>query len=166
MAMYALALAPLVNDLHGLCNHVWYADDATGCGTFAQMRAWFDALLAKGPKYGYFPKPAKCILVVKPERAAKAQEMFKNTDVCVQTEGSKDSGVEVTVQGTRHLGAAIGTPDCKTTYVNKKIDGWCEDIRMLAKIAASQLHAAFSAFTLCMQSQWTILARSMPELAD
>ena len=39
MAMYAIALSPLINDLHGVCNHVWYADDATGCGTFAQMRA-------------------------------------------------------------------------------------------------------------------------------
>ena len=84
----------------------------------------------------------------------------------MKTEGAKDSGVEINAEGTRHLGAAISTPDFKAIFVNKKIDAWCESIRKLAMIAASQPHAAFSAFTLCMQSQWTFLARSMPELAD
>ena len=29
MAMYALALVPLVNQLHGICKQVWFADDGT-----------------------------------------------------------------------------------------------------------------------------------------
>jgi hypothetical protein len=79
MAMYALALVPLLKELHPLCRQVWYADDATGCDTFDRMREWFDALQAKGPKYGYFPKPSKCILVVKPERLTQAAAVFKGT---------------------------------------------------------------------------------------
>ena len=74
MAMYALALSPLVSEIRPLCNQVWYADDATGCDTFAKLRIWFDALLTKGPKYGYFPKPEKCILVTKPDRVSAARE--------------------------------------------------------------------------------------------
>ena len=62
MAMYALALVPLLKKLHPMCLQVWYADDATGCDKFERMRAWFDALQLHGPKYGYFPKPSKCIL--------------------------------------------------------------------------------------------------------
>jgi hypothetical protein len=31
MAMYALALVPLLNEVRSDCNQVWFADDATGC---------------------------------------------------------------------------------------------------------------------------------------
>ena len=67
MAMYAIALVPLVKHLLPLCKQVWFADDATGCDEFVTMRIWFDALLKLGPTYGYYPKPAKCILLAKPE---------------------------------------------------------------------------------------------------
>jgi hypothetical protein len=73
MAMYALAVAPLLKELQPLCKQVWYADDATGCDKFRALRNWFDALLEQGPKYGYFPKPVKCILITKPERAEEAR---------------------------------------------------------------------------------------------
>ena len=70
MAMYALALVPLSKHLQPLCRKVWYADDGTGCDKFEKMRTWFDVLLEKGPLYGYYPKPSKCILVTKPDRMA------------------------------------------------------------------------------------------------
>ena len=62
MAMYALSLVPLLR-LHPDCKQVWYADDATGCEKFENLRKWFDELQLKGPIYGYFPKPSKCILI-------------------------------------------------------------------------------------------------------
>ena len=70
-----------------MCRQVWYADDATGCDTFERMRKWFDALRALGPKYGYFPKPSKCILVVKPDRLEHANAIFKETGVKLQVDG-------------------------------------------------------------------------------
>ena len=60
------------------------------------------------PKYGYFPKPSKCILVVKPDRLEHANAIFKGTGVKLQVDGAKDSGVEINTTGTRHLGAAVG----------------------------------------------------------
>src|ERR1700710_1685258 len=134
MAMYALALVPLLRKLHPLCRQVWYADDATGCDSFARMREWFDALQRHGPKYGYYPKPSKCILIVKPDRLKKANEVFKGTHVEVKVEGAKDSGVEINTTGTRHLGAAVGTVKFKEEYVNTKIDGW---IAALLKLSAT-----------------------------
>ena len=83
----------------------------------------------------------------------------------MQSDGAKDSGVEINTIGTRHLVAAVGTPDFKADYVNKKIDGWIAAIKKLTVIAASQPHAAFAAFTQCMQGQWTFLCRSMPDVA-
>jgi hypothetical protein len=98
MAMDALALVPLLKELHPKCLQVWYADDATGCDTLVRMRAWFDALRALGPKYGYFPKPSKCILVVKPERLEQANEIFKGTKVKLEIDGTKTVVSKLTQQ--------------------------------------------------------------------
>ena len=166
MAMYALALVPLVQRLLPYCKQVWYADDATGCDEFVKMRKWFDELQRLGPMYGYYPKPSKCILLAKPERLDEAQRIFKGTGVDVLTEGSKDSGVEVMCEGTRHLGAAVGTESFKTSFIKKKVDNWIKSVVKLADIAKTQPHAAFSTFTHCLQSQWTFLARAMPNTAD
>jgi len=162
MAMYALALAPLVKHLQPFCNQVWYADDATGCDKFKKLREWFDELVKVGPKYGYYPKPSKCILLSKPERAEEARRLFKGTDVDVLINGCKDSGVELNCEGTRHLGAAVGTEDFKTRFVKTKVTNWVQAVEKLAVVAQSQPHAAFASFTHCLQSQWTFLARSMP----
>ena len=83
----------------------------------------------------------------------------------LQTEGAKDSGVEINTMGTRHLGAAVGTNEFKHEFVNKKIDGWIESLKKLTQIARSEPHAAYSAFTQCLQGSWTFLARSMPDLS-
>jgi hypothetical protein len=168
MAMYAIALVPLLKHLLPLCKQVWFADDATGCDKFAVMRAWFDALVESGPLYGYFPKPSKCILLTKPDRVELARKVFQGSGIDVQTEGSKDiakktdSGVEIITSGTRHLGAAVGTDDFKQSYVKKKVDAWIECVNSLSDIACSEPHAAYSAYTHCLQSQWTFLCRSMP----
>jgi hypothetical protein len=166
MAMYALALAPMVKELKTLCNQVWYADDASGSDTFAKLRKWFDQLVRIGPKYGYFPKPIKCILLSKPDRVEEAKKWFKGTDVEVMANGCKDSGVELNCEGTRHLGAAVGTEDFKAKFVKAKVANWIKAVEKLAEVSQSQPHAAFAAFTHCLQSQWTFLARSMPRTSQ
>ena len=77
------------------------------------MREWFDRLVEKGPMFGYFPKPSKCILLSKPDRVELAHQAFKGSGIDIQTEGAKDSGVEIITNGTRHLGAAVGTDEAK-----------------------------------------------------
>ena len=167
MAMYAIALSPLLKHLQPMCKQVWYADDATGCDKLEKMRAWFDELQLVGPQYGYFPKPAKCILVVKPHMLEHAQKVFKGSGgVLIQTEGSKDTGVEVTSEGTRHLGAAVGHTDFRHGYIKEKVKQWVKIVHKLAEVAVTQPHAAFAAFTHCLQGQWTFLSRTMPDCAE
>ena len=165
MAFYALSLAPLVNKLDGVCKHVWYADDATGCDKIDRLKVWFDLLLAKGPIYGYYPKPTKCILVSKPEYLERARTVFKGTNVEVQSDGAKDTGVELTVEGTRHLGAAIGTPGFKAQFIEKKVLSWIASVKRISQIATTQPHAAFVIFTHCLQRQWTFVSRSVPAIS-
>jgi len=138
------------------CQQVWYADDAT----FVKMRLWFDVLLEKGPMYGYFPKPSKCILVTKPDRYDLAKKVFKGSGIHVQVEGSKDTGIEINCEGTRHLGAAVGNSEFKHKFIKSKVDSWISTVKKLAAIATSQPHAAYAAFTHCLQGQWTFLSRA------
>jgi hypothetical protein len=112
-----------------------------------------------------FQNPQSCVLVTKPERVTEARKIFKGTGIEVSTDGSKDSGVEVNTEGTRHLGAAVGTKEFKSAFVQKKVEGWIASLRKLAEIARSEPHAAFSAFTHCLQGQWTFLSRTMPNIA-
>jgi hypothetical protein len=154
MAMYALALVPLVSQLHGLCKHVWFADDGTGAGKLDDLRKWWDKLLVKGPDYGYFPKPSKTWLIVKHDKLDEAKRIFEGT------------GVQFTSEGMRHLGAAIGSQKFKASYLQKKITEWIGSIERLAKIAVTEPQVAFSAYIQRMQSRWVFVTRTVAGLSE
>ena len=61
------------------------------------LRKWWESLQAHGTRYGYHPNASKTHLVVKTEHAVRAREMFANT------------GINITTEGKRHLGAVIGS---------------------------------------------------------
>ena len=46
-----------------------------------------------------------------------------------------------------------------------KVDKWVAAVKKLAEIGTTQPHAAYSAFTHCLQGQWTFLTRTMPDCA-
>ena len=138
MAMYALSLVPLLKQLR-MCRQVWYADDATGCDSFVKLRSWFDTLLQKGPLYGYYPKPSKCILLTRPDRVSEANALFNGSGIKASADGSKDSGIEITTSGTRHLGAVLGTSEFKEEYVKKKMDGWVRAVRKMRSPLLSRM---------------------------
>ena len=133
---------------------VWYADDATGAGTCDDLRAFWDSLQIHGVGYGYHPNATKTHLVVKAEHATKARELFAGT------------GVNVTTEGKRHLGAAVGSRSYMEEYVTGKVTKWCDEIKQLATIAQTQPHAAYSAYTHGLSSRWTFLSRTIPNIAD
>ena len=58
-------------------------------------------------------------------------------------------------EGKRHLGAALGTDEFKITYVNDKVEEWCKEMKNLLKVAKTQSHAAFSAYTHVGQHKFT-----------
>ena len=95
-------------------------------------------LLEKGPMYGYFPKPSKCILVTKPDRIDHARKIFKGSGVQVQAQGSKDTGIEINCEGTRHLGAAVGNSEFKNKYIKLKVDSWIS-VKKLPPMRAGRL---------------------------
>ena len=157
MAMYALAVRPLIDLLQSnvaAVSQVWFADDATGVASCSQLRAWWDNLLEHGKGFGYYPNASKTHLVVKAQFLEKAKQLFADTNV------------NITTQGKRHLGAAIGNRDFIEQYVKEKVKMWTQELHQLAEIATSQPHAAYASFTHGLSSRWTYLQRTIPDIND
>ena len=73
MAMYALAVKPLIDRLKSHCptvKQVWYADDVTGAASCSDLRAWWDSL-EHGKGFGYHPNASKTHLIVKEQLQAQ-----------------------------------------------------------------------------------------------
>ena len=155
--MYAVGTRPLIDFLNenidtSLCQQAWFADDSTVGGKLREMRKWWDALNTAGPKYGYYPKPSKTLLIVKDEKFIdEATEMFGQT------------GIKITLTGERHLGAVIGSQEYRDEYVNGKIMKWIEDIDHLAKIAEDEPQLAYAAYTKAICMRWCFLQRTVPD---
>ena len=156
MAMYAIATLPLIHRLAESCStrQVWFADDATAGGQLPQLKCWWDQLRRIGPDYGYHANAAKSWLIVKEEHLDQAVTIF----------GS--SGVQITKEGQRHLGAALGTRTFVEAFVTERVKEWTREVEHLATIAASQPHAAYSALTHGLTSKWSYLSRTVPNISD
>ena len=90
MGLYALSIQPLITSLQAASSvkQCWFADDASGAGSITEIGAWWDALST----LGYFPNDRKCWIIVKPAKEESVREALKNTSI------------NVTVQGQKHLG--------------------------------------------------------------
>ena len=107
-----------------------------------------------GPYIGYYAKPSKSWLIVKEQHLAYAKQVFAN------------SGLQITVEGQRHLGAVIGSEQFKDQYVIEKIDEWIDEIEVLGKIAKTEPHAAYCAFVFGLQHRYTYVLRTIPGITD
>ena len=81
---------------------------------------------------GYFPKASKSWLTVKPDHFDAAKDMFKGT------------GINITDEGRKHLGAVVGSKKYKEEYMQEKVEEWVSSIRRLSMIAKTQPQAAYS----------------------
>ena len=109
MAMYALALVPMITHLSDIVKQVWYADDAAAAGHLTDLHTWWDILCDIGPQFGYFVNSSKTFLIVKETHLPMARSIFG------------DTGIQFTTEGRRYLGAAIGSSDFVKSYVSDKV---------------------------------------------
>ena len=66
MAMYALAITPLIDQLRKSCpevNQAWYAEDATGASTCRGLRLWRNKLMDCGPSLDTIPMQPRHLVV-------------------------------------------------------------------------------------------------------
>ena len=112
MAMYAIAITPLINRRNnGESKQIWYADDATAGGSISHLKAWWDNISTIGPDYGYYPNASKTWFIVKEAKLEEAESQSHGT------------GLSITVEEKRHLGAALGTSSFAESYVRRKVSG-------------------------------------------
>ena len=109
MAMYAISILPLL-DTRSKAKKISFADDFSGVGTIQYLREWWDLIEEIGPYIGYHPNGSKSTLVVKKQYLEQATMIFANT------------GITITCDGTKHLGACIGDENFKSVYVKRKVE--------------------------------------------
>ena len=146
MAMYAIGTQPLIHRLDGIAKQVRYADDSAAGSKLVRLR-WWDLLVEIGPQYGYFLNGSKTHVLAKPHHVEAAKEIFKGTGIVISTEGE------------RYLGGAIGTSSFIRCYVKRKVECWVNEMEKLSKIAETQPHVAYAAYTHGLSHKWNYLFR-------
>jgi len=69
--------------------------------------------------------------------------------------------IQISCEGQRHLGAAIGSRSFAESYVSKKAKMWSEEILTLSSIAETHPHSAYSAFTHSVRHRWIYVMRTI-----
>ena len=82
--------------------------------------------MVSGPPLGHFPNLQKCWLIVKPEKERPGKENFSETIINITTEGRKQ------------LGAALGSRDFFEEYVDEKVEEWVAQVTRLVEFATTQ----------------------------
>ena len=93
-----------------------------------------------------------CWLVVKPEKEGRAKEMFAGT------------GINITTEGRKHLGAALGSRSYLEHYVGGKVEDRVGEVTRLAEFARSQPQASYAAFTFGLRHRWTYFMRTLLDI--
>ena len=152
MAIYAVAVMPLINKLSHECpntTQLWYADDDSAAGTLQAASLYWSKLLQLGPDYGYHPSPEKTVLLVKPSLEHAAQELFAGT------------GVRIVTDGCIYLGGALGSERFLHTFVSGKVDKWVRQVEHLSELATTQPHAAYTVLVRSIISRWRYCLRAV-----
>ena len=129
-----------------------FADDLAAAGTMSELKKWWDIVVEYGPYIGYYAKAEKSWLIVKPEHEEEAKRVFRN------------SGLKITTEGRRHLGAVVGSENFKAEYVNDMIDTWVGELKTLGEIAKIEPHLAYTAYTFGFQHKYTYFLRTLPDI--
>ena len=93
---------------------------------------------------GYFPKPTKSVMVVRPLIVERAKARFDFLRFQVST-------------STRHMGGFIGDKVNMTSHIKSKVGKWLLGITYLAIIAKPSSQATVAAFQQSYQHKWQYL---------
>ena len=152
MGIYAVAMMPLVNRLRDGRPDItqsWYADDDAAISTVADLRGYWDWVVALGPGYGYHPNSAKISLLVKPEWHEEACCAFATTNVSI-IDG-----------GCRYLGRVLANDNIfRRSHLSKVIAEWVSQVERLGTVARTQPHAAYTVFIRGIVAKWCYTLRA------
>ena len=77
----------------------------------------------------------------------------------------KETNINITVQGKKHLGAAIGSREYLGEYVSE-VSHWVSEVVQLAGFALTQPQTCYAAYTFRLKHRWTYFLRTLPDIQD
>ena len=107
------------------------------------MCIWWDTLCATGKLYGYHIRRTKTHLLVRQDLIDQAKDIFHGT------------GIQITTEGVRYLGSAVGKISFVHLFVEEKVAEWLKEMRELTGFARTELHATFATLTHGLRSKYT-----------
>ena len=78
----------------------------------------------------------------------------------------RDTAVNVTTEGHKHLGAVLGSRSFLEEYVGEKVDEWVNEVTKLVDFALSQPQACYASFTFGLRHRCTYFLRTLPDIAE
>ena len=96
----------------------------------------------------------------------KAWLIVKSQEKTSEAKAIFGDKINITSEGKRHLGAVIGSKVFKNEYCQDITGKWINEIEKLTKIAETQPHAAYIAFTKGYRSKFTYYMRTIPSFED
>jgi hypothetical protein len=156
MVIYGIALVPLAESLRAAVPTVvqpWYADDAAMAGPAEDVATAMRLLEEEGPARGYFPEPAKSILICDPPVLERAKIVLDEFDFQYK-------------DGHRYVGGFIGTRASRLEWLEPQIQKWIDGIESLAKVAKRFPQTAYAGLVKSLQSEWQYLQRVTEDCAD
>ena len=122
-------------------------------GTFQQVQAHFQDMQARRPARGYYPEPTKSILAVAPGNVARAEEHFRGLGIRVVT-------------GHRYFGGFNGDADAERDWLQEKMQGWLESVKVLAGVSHKHPQSAYAGLQKSLQQDWAFVQRVTPGVGD
>ena len=92
--------------------------------------------------------------MMKPEREQAAREVFR------------DTAINVTIEGHKYLGAALGSRSFLEEYIGEKEDEWVNEVTKRADFAISHPQASYATFTFGLRYRWRYFLRKLPDIAE
>ena len=76
------------------------------------------------------------------------------------------TGINITTEGRKHLGTALGSRSHLEQYVGGKVEDWVREVTRSAEFARSQPQASYAAFTFGLRHRWTYFMRTLPDIEN
>ena len=74
------------------------------------------------------------------------------------------TGIKISAEGDRHLGAVVGTSEFREKFVTEKVRKWVQDVHQLSEIAKDEPQAAYCAYTKGLCHRWSFLQRTVKDI--
>ena len=149
MVLYGIALSPLAERLKEAVPDAvqpWFADDAAMVGRASRIRRATTLLQQWGPDRGYYPEPAKSIVVCPAAQQDRAAAQLAGFQFTYKT-------------GARYLGGFLGDQSARGEWLEPKLQSWAKAVTSLSSVARRYPQTAYAGLAHSLQSEWMYLQR-------